>query len=214
MSARKQWVQSPQLGRLRLEAGAHDSPDEGVCIVELASILAGERFTDRPICVDEVIAAFLRSWNDRLGHAERQRLVPYADRVVGTNTDAATTRKRRDICLASAAQALGHSGGGRFLGRLTMRARIAWLIGLGPALRLNEGAGELASRLCFRREDGVDRAFELLDQLISAGGSPKPSNGNGNGNGKHQLSEAELAGLIESAERPHEPAERPHEPVA
>jgi len=43
--------------RLRLQPGSHRSPRDGVCVVELASVLAGERFSDRPRCVCEVIAA-------------------------------------------------------------------------------------------------------------------------------------------------------------
>ena len=69
---------------LRLEAGSHDSPGDGVCIVELASVIAGEPFSDHPRCVCKVIAAFLRSWNDRASHSARQRLLPYAERVVGS----------------------------------------------------------------------------------------------------------------------------------
>src|SRR5918996_6139245 len=84
--------------RLRLEAGAHDSPYDGVCVVELASVLAGEEFSDRPRCVCEVIAGFLRSWNDRAGHFDRQRLVPYASRIIGSRAEREVTRMRRDIC--------------------------------------------------------------------------------------------------------------------
>jgi hypothetical protein len=46
--------------------------------------------------------------------------------------------------------------------------RIAWLVGLRPAIRLNEGAGEYAARLTFVR-DGADRAFALLDVLLMIG---------------------------------------------
>jgi hypothetical protein len=66
------------IAALRLEPGTHSSPRDGVCVVELASLLGGEEFSDRPDCVDEVLAAFLRSWNDRAAHADRQRLFPYA----------------------------------------------------------------------------------------------------------------------------------------
>src|SRR5688572_28204125 len=84
----------------KLEAGRHRSADDGVCIVELASILAGEDFSDRPRCVCEVLAAFLRNWNDRAGYADRQRLLPYADRLIRTAGDPAATSRRRGICLA------------------------------------------------------------------------------------------------------------------
>ena len=68
---------------VRLEPGSHRSPSDGVCIVELASMIGGEPFSDRPRCVCPVVASFLRGWNDRAGYADRQRLHPYAPRVVG-----------------------------------------------------------------------------------------------------------------------------------
>ena len=32
----------------RLSAGKHAAPDQGACVMELASMLAGETFTDHP----------------------------------------------------------------------------------------------------------------------------------------------------------------------
>jgi hypothetical protein len=146
-------------------------------VVELASIIGGEDFTDRPNCVCEVIGAYLRSWNDRLGHSERQRLRPYAERVVGSRSDRATTELRRDICLVAAGATFHGGGPRRMLTRARLRIRIAWLVGLRPALRINEGAGEYAARLTFAR-DGADRAFALLDVLLMIGsteGDRRPS---------------------------------------
>src|SRR6185503_20276775 len=112
----------------RLEFGSHASPDDGVCVVELASLISGEDFSDRPDCVCEVIAAYLRSWNDRLGHRERQRLSPYADRVVGTRADRATRALRRDICLSAAGTVYRGGRLRRLATRSALRLRIAWLI--------------------------------------------------------------------------------------
>ena len=42
--------------------------------MELSSMLAGEPFSDRPRCVDPVIAAFLRTYNDGLDDSRRQDL--------------------------------------------------------------------------------------------------------------------------------------------
>jgi hypothetical protein len=53
------------LDSVRLEPGTHRSPSDGVCLLELASMVARETFSDRPRCVCVVIAAFLRGWNDR-----------------------------------------------------------------------------------------------------------------------------------------------------
>ena len=71
-----------------LSAGAHDPNDDGsLCVMELAAYIAGEPWSDHPACVSPVLAAFLRSWNDALDEATRQRLKPYAARVIGTAGD-------------------------------------------------------------------------------------------------------------------------------
>ena len=171
-----------RIDSLRLEPGSHASPQEGVCIVELASILAKEKFSDEPDCVCDVIGAFLRSWNDRASYVDRQRLRPYAERIVGTRSGRAITRKRRDICLVWSDVA-GLQGGplSRVLARLRARVRIGWLLGLGAALRLSRGAGEYAALVCFARH-GSEASFRLLE----VGGEPtdRPAlNGHVNGNG-------------------------------
>lgn len=177
---------------LKLEPGAHDSPRQGVCVMEMASLLADEEFSDRPDCVCEVTGAFLRSWNDRLSYADRQRLVPYASRVVGTRVDKAATRRRRDTCLSWAGADLGGSAAARLRAELGMRARISILLGVRPALRLNEGAGEYAARLAFGRYDS-DAAFELLDRLLEIGAEPEPAKVNAPRNGDGAGTRAERA---------------------
>ena len=154
---------------LHLAPGSHSSPREGVCVVELASLMAGEKFSDHPRCVCNVIAAFLRSLNDRVGHSDRQRLRPYAGRAVGSRAARQITRQRRDHCMAAAGARLEGGPIRRLLGRLAMRARISFVIGLRPAMRLNRGAGEYAARVVFARQ-GADEAFALLDRLLAIGG--------------------------------------------
>jgi|SRR5437868_5246362 len=69
---------------VRLGKGKHSSPHEGACVMELASMLAGETFSDHPLSVSRSIAAFLRGYNDLLDDDRRQDLYEYAARVVGT----------------------------------------------------------------------------------------------------------------------------------
>jgi hypothetical protein len=162
---------SPALQRTRLTPGRHGSPREGACVVELASIVAGERFSDRPLCVCPVIAGFLRGWNDRSPYADRQRLRPYAARIVGTRADARVTRERRDLCLEWAGADLRHGPVRRFLTHLRMRARIAVFCGPVEAIRLPVGAGEYAARVLFGRRD-VEGGFILLDTMLALGPPP------------------------------------------
>ena len=49
---------------VKLSKGRHDSPDEGACVMELASMLAGEPFSDLPASVCPVIGSCLRAYND------------------------------------------------------------------------------------------------------------------------------------------------------
>ena len=51
--------------------------------MEYTSLLAGEPFSDAPLCVDRELAAVLRHANDKLSDADRSRLVPLLGRAVG-----------------------------------------------------------------------------------------------------------------------------------
>jgi hypothetical protein len=169
---------------VRLTDGGHSSPREGVCVVELASLIAQEEFSDRPRCVCPVIGAFLRGWNDRAPYAERQRLSPYAERIVGSRGSPRVTRERRDICLQWAGAELSRGGVRRLWSGGATRVRIAIFCGLGAAVRLNEGAGDYAARVAMAEGD-AERAFELLDTLLAAGEErrlgPSPVSATGNG---------------------------------
>ena len=82
---------------ITLGMGRHASPQDGVCVMELASMLAGEPFNDRPQSVCPVIGSFLRAYNDRIDDARRQDLYTYAAKVVGSrgSQDAQLARAER-----------------------------------------------------------------------------------------------------------------------
>lgn len=81
---------------VKLAKGRHASPEEGVCVMELASMLAGEEFSDRPRSVSPAIAGFLRSYNDLLDGRRRQDLYGLAAEVIGTAGDPAVELARAD----------------------------------------------------------------------------------------------------------------------
>ena len=81
---------------IRLSKGKHTSPDEGACVMELSSMLAGEPFSDHPRSVCPVIAALLRRYNDALDDWRRQDLYAYAARVVGSRGSARLERMRTE----------------------------------------------------------------------------------------------------------------------
>jgi hypothetical protein len=77
-------MREPSFQIMKLARGKHSSPRHGACVMELASMLAGERFSDRPRSVSPVIAAFLRGYNDLVDDRRRQDLIRYASEAVGT----------------------------------------------------------------------------------------------------------------------------------
>ncbi|MGH2887681.1 MAG: hypothetical protein ACRDPA_34110 [Solirubrobacteraceae bacterium] len=83
---------------VRLSAGSHASPAEGVCVMELASMLAGEPFSAAPNAVCPVIAAFLRTYNDRVDDRRRQDLYGYAAEAIGTRSTREVERARAKLC--------------------------------------------------------------------------------------------------------------------
>lgn len=74
----------PSHQTVKLARGKHSSPHDGVCVMELASMLSGEGFSDRPYCVSPAIAGFLRAYNDFIDDRLRQDLFRLASEVVGT----------------------------------------------------------------------------------------------------------------------------------
>ena len=72
-----------------LSSGSHSEPNGEfqACVMELSSYIAKEPWSDHPACVSPVLGAFLRSWNDSLDHETRQKLKPYAAKVIGTAGD-------------------------------------------------------------------------------------------------------------------------------
>lgn len=77
-------MSQPSHQTIKLSRGKHASPESGACVMELASMLAGERFSDHPKAVSRVIGAFLRGYNDIVDDDRRQDLYAYASKVVGT----------------------------------------------------------------------------------------------------------------------------------
>src|SRR6478735_3769673 len=68
-----------------LSRGRHRSPRKGACFMEMASFLAGERWSDHPECTHPVLATLARCVNDMLDETHRQRLVTMIPEVVGLN---------------------------------------------------------------------------------------------------------------------------------
>jgi hypothetical protein len=92
---------------VRLGPGRHPRPGKVVCVLELGSMLSGERFGDRPVSVCPVIGAILRAYNDNIDDRRRQDLYRFAADAVDTRRDYRVQRRRADAALAWAAQRNG-----------------------------------------------------------------------------------------------------------
>jgi hypothetical protein len=150
---------------VRLGPGRHDGPDGEVCVMELASMLAGERFTDRPSTVCPQVGAIVRAYNDALDGRRRKDLYRFASDAVGTRGDFALQRTRAELALDYV--------------RERRRPRM-------PEPDCDAGPEEIAdyvlfslarrprSRLPRRRFDerSHGEVLTLLERLIATGGSP------------------------------------------
>jgi hypothetical protein len=144
---------------VRLGKGCHLSGDtDEVCVIELASILAGEPLTDHPASVSPVLAAFMRGYNDGIDERRRQTLKPYAAWCVGTApARRADERARRRLIAA-------YPTGGML--RLS-----AWLW-VREGATIDEAGSELIGRRVglrvARHDDDAEheRVLALIDALI------------------------------------------------
>ena len=89
---------------IKLSKGKHTSAQDGACVMELASMLGGERFSDHPESVSPVIGAFLRAYNDWIDDRRRQDLYGYASKVVGSRSRDDVEQARADRLAAWAMQ--------------------------------------------------------------------------------------------------------------
>lgn len=87
-----------------LAPGRHRTPRDGACAMELASVLAGEPWSDAPPCTHPLLARLARLVNDATSDAGRRRLTLHVPDLVGlTGPD---PRWHLETALAVAGQAL------------------------------------------------------------------------------------------------------------
>src|SRR4030095_371748 len=71
----------------QLLPGKHRSPRKGACFMELASYLAGERWSDHPACTHSLLASVARLVNDHTSDDGRPRLAELIPSVIGLTGD-------------------------------------------------------------------------------------------------------------------------------
>jgi hypothetical protein len=161
----KKHAGDPTYQTVRLVSGKHFSPREGVCVMELPSMLAGERFTDRPVAVSPVVAAFARGYNDACRPHERQALYTWAAQALGSRAsgEVELTRERLLYLVARSLRTkLSFRRGWR---------EVTWRPLPEPPLRdFQRGrfAAQLAAALV-RRPDGHAITVALFEALLAIG---------------------------------------------
>jgi hypothetical protein len=149
---------------IKLSKGKHASPDDGACVMELASMLAGEPFSDHPAAVCPVIGSFLRAYNDSIDDARRQDLYAYAARVVGSRSSISVQRDRAERLADWAFEMQRRQWTSRYLplARLRMaslrRQPSAHAVGTYAVRAIPKHTGETHAE-----------ALALLDQLLTMG---------------------------------------------
>jgi hypothetical protein len=153
---------------IKLSRGRHSSPQDGACVMELASMLAGQPFSDHPSSVCPLIGSLLRSYNDSIDDRRRQDLYRYAAAVVGTNGSA----EAREARVALLSRWVLRRRAERLPRRLLPeRLRTA---GLGRLPR-STSLGSLAVRVVGRPTDDTHaQVLELLDELIAVSDGSRP----------------------------------------
>ncbi len=156
---------TPTYQTTRLAKGKHVSPDGGVCVMELASMLAGEPFSDRPSSVSPVVGAFARAYNDACDDERRQALYSWASRAVGSRA-AADLERARERLLVEAAHDIR-----RELPLLRRVMSFAWRAVPRPPFGdlQRDGLAGLVARELVRRSDGDAIAHALFDRLLAVG---------------------------------------------
>lgn len=70
-----------------LSRGKHRNPRRGACFMEMASYLAGERWSDHPGCTHPLLAEMARLVNDHTSDDGRRRLVDMIPSVIGLTSE-------------------------------------------------------------------------------------------------------------------------------
>jgi len=149
---------------IKLSKGRHNSPEEGACVMELASMLAGEPFSDHPVSVCPVIGSCLRAYNDWIDDGRRQDLYRYASKVVGTRTTQEVQRARADRVTEWAGEAARR----RWTRFLLVRGMFALMLWPQP----DDLGSRMVQAIARRRRGSHEEVLGLIDELLGMGSLP------------------------------------------
>jgi hypothetical protein len=133
--------------------------------MELASLLAGEQFSDHPKSVCPIIAAFLRGYNDAVDEERRQDLYRYAAEVVGSRAGAEVIRART-AHVTERVRALR--------GPHRRWPVLSFLLGVRVEPSLQSDLSFAVRALSDRGQQGHSEALTLVDELLAIGAPVVP----------------------------------------
>ncbi|MEV7082752.1 hypothetical protein AB0N88_30105 [Streptomyces sp. NPDC093516] len=162
---------------------AHLHPDDGACLMEVAALLAGDRFGDSPAGTHPALAELARAVNDNVGDSARLDLWPlaaelasarpaeraYAPLLVGTALEAARRVRPGSRLLSRHSRACRRRarrlGSSRAAGPVARLADLLWWRGPGSrrldrAVRVLSAASDADRHLSALLRQAVARARE------------------------------------------------------
>ena len=87
-------IDTAKLEGITLAKGGHETPGDGLCLMEAVAYVRGIPHTDHPACVSEYLGEFGRTLNDRLPDDARQGLIRLIPLLPGTASDGLDERRR------------------------------------------------------------------------------------------------------------------------
>jgi hypothetical protein len=199
--------------QIELVRGSGDPSRGRLCVMSFVAFLAGERHSDAPAAASPVIRNFAIVVNDEMPTHLRQRLKPFAPRILGTNDG--LDQRRLDLLRQAAAEAMtplagppgrkpappsGAHGLGAWLRRRVLARMEAALIADTIAATEVEVAASTAKLIALaarraptaaEQERCWSKAIDLLDQLCDVGAEQR----------QREAAPDRLAWLDEFAER-------------
>ena len=171
-------------GLPRLDTGKHAHPEQGACLMEYVSVLAGQRFTDRPACTPPAVAVVARRVNDAISDRARPRLAPFAPELI-------SARPRRGglddtVVLCCTAAGLAVAPHERHLSAIQKRARrrlghpwLRWLRLPAQAVVHEAFIAAMAALAPLPSGERDERLTGLLAEVVRAPQAAATGSGNG-----------------------------------
>ena len=118
-----------------LSRGKHRNSRKGACFMEMASVLAGEKWSDHPNCTHPLLADLARHVNDATSDDNRHQLAVLIPEVVGLNSDDLRVDARIALRCATTALPVAARGAAERARRVGAHRRLRARRPRGPAGR-------------------------------------------------------------------------------